>query len=360
MARAYNFSAGPSMLPEVVLQQAADEMLDYNGTGMSVNELSHRSKEFLEIIEQAESALRRLMFIPDEYSVLFLQGGASTQFAMVPMNLRRVPGSADYFNTGNWSKRAIAEAKLLGTVQVIASSEDKNFTYIPRDYTLSPDADYVHITSNNTLEGTRFTDFPATGRTPLVADISSEILSREIDVTKFGLIYAGAQKNIGPAGLTVVIVRTDLVGRHTGSIPTMMRYDVHCEARSLYNTPPCYAIYVAGLVFKWTEQLGGIAAMRALNEAKAKILYDFLDQSLLFSNSVTPADRSIMNVPFTAPREELNEKFIAAAKAAGLLTLRGHRLVGGMRASIYNAMPVAGVHKLVEFMKQFEYENKEA
>jgi phosphoserine aminotransferase len=357
MARIYNFSPGPSVLPEVVLQRAADAVLDYNGTGMSVMEISHRSKEFLQIIEQTEATLRRLMHIPDEYSVLFLQGGASTQFAMVPLNLRRATGSADYINTGQWSRRAIAEAQLLGNVQVIASSEDENFTYVPRDYKISPDADYLHITSNNTLEGTRYADIPETGSTPLVADMSSEILSRVIDVTKFGLIYAGAQKNIGPAGLTLVIMRTDLAGRHSESVPTMLRYDVHNTAHSLYNTPPCYAIYVAGLVFDWLENVGGVAAMEAQNQAKASILYDFLDTSQFFRNLVATADRSIMNVPFSAPSTELDDKFIADAAAAGLMTLRGHRAVGGMRASIYNAMPVAGVSRLVEFMQKFELDN---
>ena len=357
MTRVYNFSPGPAVLPEAVLQQAASAVLDYNGTGMSVLELSHRSKEFIQIIEQAEATLRRLMSIPDDYSVLFLQGGASTQFAMAPMNLRSATGSADYINTGQWSQRSIAEAQLLGNVQVIASSEDRNFTYVPRDYKISPDADYLHITSNNTLEGTRFADIPETGSTPLVADMSSEILSRVIDVTKFGLIYAGAQKNIGPAGLTLVIMRTDLISERSAAVPTMLRYDAHLAARSLYNTPPCYAIYVAGLVFEWLESAGGVATMEALNQAKASVLYDFLDTSQFFINSVAKADRSIMNVPFTAPSAELNEKFIAAAAAAGLMTLRGHRAVGGMRASIYNAMPAAGVQKLVDFMRQFEREN---
>jgi len=357
MMTVYNFSAGPSVLPEAVLARAAIGLRDYDGCGMSVMELSHRSKQFRQIIERAEAALRRLMRIPDEYSVLFLQGGASTQFAMVPMNLSRPVAAAAYINTGNWSERAIAEGRLFGPVDVIASSADKNFRYIPRGCRVPPDAAYLHITSNNTLEGTRFADIPETGPVPLVADMSSEILSREIDITKFGLIYAGAQKNIGPAGLTAVIVRTDLVGRQTGNLPTMMRYDVHCEARSLYNTPPCYAIYVAGLVFEWLEQLGGVAAVAELNEAKARVLYDFLDESRLFGNSVERPDRSIMNVPFTTPSDELNEKFLAAAEADGLLTLRGHRLVGGMRASIYNAMPLAGVQRLVEMMHQFEQEN---
>jgi len=357
MTRIYNFSPGPSMLPEAVLRKAAAEMLDYHGTGMSVMELSYRSKEFLQIIERTEATLRRLMGIPDNYSVLFLQGGASTQFAMVPMNLMRTTAQADYINTGNWSERAIAEASLFGEVTVIASSEDRNYTYIPRDYYSSPGADYLHITSNNTLEGTRFNEFLDTPDVPLVADMSSEVLSREIDVTRFGLIYAGAQKNIGPAGLTVVIVRTDLVGKHASGVPTMMRYDVHCDSKSLYNTPSCYAVYLAGLVFEWLEQQGGVPTIAALNESKAQVLYDVLDESQLFSTAVNPADRSIMNVPFTTPSDTLNEKFIAEAAAAGLSTLRGHRLVGGMRASIYNAMPLAGVQKLADFMRQFERDN---
>lgn len=357
MSRIYNFSPGPSMLPEAVLHKAAAEMLDYNSTGMSVMELSHRSPEFIDIIERAETSLRTLMRIPDDYSVLFLQGGASTQFAMVPMNLMHTSNRADYIKTGNWSERAIAEASLFGQVTVIASSEDRNYTYIPRDYHSSPDADYLHITSNNTLEGTRFNDFPETGDIPLVADMSSEILSRPIDVTRFGLIYAGAQKNIGPAGLTVVIVRADLVGKHTSDVPTMMRYDIHADAKSLYNTPPCYTVYLAGLVFDWLEQMGGVQAIATLNESKAQILYDTLDQSELFSSSVARADRSVMNVPFTATSDRLNEKFIAEARSAGFSTLRGHRLVGGMRASIYNAMPLAGVQELAEFMRQFERDN---
>lgn len=358
MSRVYNFSAGPSMLPESVLKQAAAEMLDFNGTGMSVMEMSHRSKAYLSIIEGAEANFRKIMNIPDNYSVLFLQGGASTQFAMVPMNLFSNSKKADFINTGNWSKKAISEAKLFGTANIIASSEDKNFTYIPENFVISPDADYVHITSNNTLEGTRFTAYPETGNIPLVADMSSEIMSTEIDVTKFGLIYAGAQKNLGPAGVTIVIVRNDLLGKHIDGIPTMMRYDTHAKEKSLYNTPPSYSIYVAGLVFKWIEELGGIKGIEAINNEKAKMLYDFLDSSSMFKNNVAVKDRSIMNVPFTAPTDELNEKFIKESAAAGLETLRGHRLVGGMRASIYNAMPIEGVKKLVEFMKQFEVNNK--
>jgi len=357
MTRVYNFSAGPATLPEEVLAKAASEMLDYQGSGMSVMELSHRSSEFEAIIEGAEAALRRLMRIPDDYSVLFLQGGASLQFAMVPMNLMGRTGKADYVNTGNWSKKAIEDGRLFGEVHVAASSADRNHTYIPADLDLSPDAAYLHITSNNTLEGTRFAKLPDAGGSPLVSDMSSEILSREIDVERFGLIYAGAQKNIGPAGTTIVIMRTDLAGQHAPGTPAMLRYDIHCETRSRYNTPPCYGVYLAGLVFDWLERLGGVAAIQEANEAKARLLYDFLDESSLFSNPVAPDDRSIMNVPFTTPSDELNEAFISQSAKAGLVALRGHRLVGGMRASIYNAMPAAGVLALVQFMKDFEREN---
>jgi phosphoserine aminotransferase len=358
MNRVYNFSAGPSMLPEAVLKQAAEEMLNYKGSGMSVMEMSHRSKVYISIIENAEATLRKLMNIPDTYSVLFLQGGASSQFAMVPMNLMSKNKKADFINTGNWSKKAISEAKIFGTANVIASSEDKNFTYIPDSYKISEDADYVHITSNNTLEGTRFADYPDTGHTPLVADMSSDIMSAEFDVNKFGLIYAGAQKNLGPAGLTIVIVRNDLIGKAIEKTPTMMRYDTHSKEKSLYNTPPTYGIYIAGLVFKWIEGMGGVKAIEKVNNEKAKILYDFLEESKMFANYVNKKDRSIMNIPFTAPTDELNEKFISESEKAGLSTLRGHRLVGGMRASIYNAMPVEGVKSLVDFMKKFEMDNK--
>jgi phosphoserine aminotransferase len=358
MSRVYNFSAGPSMLPEAVLQKAASEMLDYKGTGMSVMEMSHRSKTYTSIIENAESLLRKLMNIGDNYTVLFVQGGASTQFAMVPMNLLSNHKKADFINTGNWSKKAISEAKLFGKTNVIASSEDKNFTYIPENYQISADSDYVHITSNNTLEGTRFVTYPETGNIPLVADMSSEIMSTEIDVNKFGLIYAGAQKNLGPAGLTIVIIRNDLIGKHIENIPTMMRYETHAKEKSMYNTPPTYGIYIAGLVFRWIEELGGVKAIEAINYEKAAILYNFLDESNMFTNHVNRKDRSIMNIPFTAPTDELNEKFITESEKAGLSTLRGHRLIGGMRASIYNAMPVEGVKKLVEFMKKFELDNK--
>ncbi len=358
MNRVYNFSAGPSMLPESVLTKASKEMLDYKGTGMSVMEMSHRSKTYTSIIENAESLMRKLMNIDDSYSVLFLQGGASTQFSMVPMNLFSKFKKADFINTGNWSKKAISEAKLFGSANVIASSEDKKFTYIPEEYKISEDIDYVHITSNNTLEGTRFVNYPETGNIPLVADMSSDIMSTEIDVNKFGLIYAGAQKNIGPAGLTIVIVKSDLLGKQIENTPTMMRYETHSKEKSLYNTPPCYSIYVAGLVFEWLDEMGGIKAIEKVNYEKAAILYDFLDESKMFKNNVSKKDRSLMNIPFTAPTDELNEKFIKESESSGLCTLRGHRLIGGMRASIYNAMPVEGVIKLVDFMKKFELENK--
>lgn len=358
MSRVYNFSAGPSMLPEEVLKIAAAEMLDYKGTGMSVMEMSHRSKAYDKIINDAEASLRRLMGIPDDYAVMFLQGGASTQFAMVPLNLMTNTKKADYVHTGNWPKKAIQEANLYGKATVIASSEDKNFTYIPEIKAISPDADYVHITSNNTLEGTEYFSFPETGNIPLVADMSSDFLAREVDVKKFALIYAGAQKNVAPAGVTVAIMRKDLLGKHMPITPTMLRYDIHAENKSMYNTPPCYTIYIAGLVFDHLEKMGGIKAMEALNREKAAILYNFLDESAMFKNPVEKKDRSLMNVPFTTPNDDLNEKFIKESEQAGLSTLRGHRLVGGMRASIYNAMPMDGVKKLVEFMKKFEADNK--
>lgn len=358
MKRVYNFSAGPSMLPECVLRKASEEMLNYKGSGMSVMEMSHRSKTYMSIIENVEQLLRKLMNIPDNYSVLFLQGGASTQFAMVPMNLMSKNKKADLINTGNWSKKAISEAKIYGTANVVASSEDKNFTYIPREFSFSSDADYVHITSNNTLEGTRYTFLPDTGDIPLVSDMSSNIMSEEIDITKFGLIYAGAQKNLGPAGLTIVIVRNDLLGKHLDITPSMLRYEIHAKEKSLYNTPPTFSIYVAGLVFQWLDEMGGVKVMEDINKNKAKILYEFLDESKMFKNNVNMEDRSLMNIPFTAPIDELNEKFITQSEKAGLTSLRGHRLIGGMRASIYNAMPVEGVKALVEFMKKFEAENK--
>lgn len=358
MNRVYNFSAGPSMLPESVLTKAAQEMLDYKDTGMSVMEMSHRSKTYISIIENAECLIRKLMKIDDSYSVLFLQGGASSQFAMIPMNLFSKSKKADFINTGNWSKKAISEAKLYGAANIIASSENTNFTYIPENYKISEDADYVHITSNNTLEGTRYVNFPETGSIPLVADMSSDIMANDIDVNKFGLIYAGAQKNLGPAGVTVVIIKNELIGKHLDITPTMLRYQTHAKEKSLYNTPPCYSIYIAGLVFQWIDEIGGVKAIEEINRDKAAILYNFLDESEMFVNKVNKKDRSFMNIPFTAPTDELNEKFISESEKAGLCTLRGHRLIGGMRASIYNAMPVEGVKKLVDFMKRFELEYK--
>ncbi len=358
MNRIYNFSAGPSMLPESVLRIAAEEMLDYKGSGMSVMEMSHRSKVYMAIVEKAEATLRKLMGIPDNYSVLFLQGGASTQFAMVPMNLMTKNKKADYLNTGSFAKKALSEAKLYGTVNVVASSEDKNYAYIPEDYSLSSDADYVHITTNNTIEGTCFRKLPETGNVPLVADMSSNILSEEMDVTQFGLIYAGAQKNLGPAGVTVVIVRNDLVGKTVETTPTMLRYETHIKEKSLYNTPACYSIYIAGLVFEWVDSIGGVKAIGAINREKAALLYNYLDESDMFKSPVDKKDRSIMNVTFTAPTDELNAKFVADAQKQGMSSLAGHRSVGGMRASIYNAMPVEGVKKLVDFMKKFETDNK--
>jgi len=359
MARAFNFSAGPAMLPEEALKKAQAEMLDYKGTGMSVMEMSHRSKDYLAIIQKAEKDLRTLMNIPDNYKVLFLQGGASSQFAMVPLNLFSEKRKADYINTGVWSKKAIAEAKRFGKVNVVASSEDKNFSYIPeiRKEIFDPEADYIHITSNNTIYGTVYPEIPNTGDKPLVCDMSSNILSQEYDVSKFGLIYAGAQKNIGPAGLTIVIIRDDLAKNPLDITPTMFRYSTHIEGESMFNTPPTYAIYIAGLVFEWLLEKGGVKAMEKINREKAAILYDFLDQSKLFSSTVQGKYRSIMNVPFVLPTEELNEKFIKGAAQEGLKTLKGHRSVGGMRASIYNAMPREGVEKLVEYMARFEKEN---
>lgn len=360
MARIFNFSAGPAMLPEEALKKAQAEILDYKGTGMSVMEMSHRSKDYLTIIQKAEKDLRTLMNIPDNYKVLFLQGGASSQFAMVPLNLFSEKRKADYINTGVWSKKAIAEAKRYGKVNVAASSEDKNFNYIPEinKGTFDQETDYVHITSNNTIYGTVYSEIPDTGDKPLVCDMSSNILSQEYDVSKFGIIYAGAQKNIGPAGLTIVIIRDDLAMNPLDITPTMFRYATHIKGESMFNTPPTYAIYLAGLVFEWMLEKGGVKAMEKINREKAAILYDFLDRSELFSSTVEGKHRSIMNVPFVLPSEELNDKFIKGAGMEGLKTLKGHRSVGGMRASIYNAMPREGVEKLVDYMTQFEKENK--
>ena len=359
MARVYNFSAGPAVLPEEVLQEAADEMLDYRGTGMSVMEMSHRSKAYDTIIKEAEADLRELMNIPDNYKVLFLQGGASQQFAMIPMNLMK-NRVADYIVTGQWAKKAYQEASLYGKANKIASSEDKTFSYIPdcSDLPISEDADYVYICENNTIYGTKFKTLPNTKGKPLVADVSSCFLSEPVDVTKYGVIYGGVQKNIGPAGVVIVIIREDLITEDVlPGTPTMLRYKIHADADSLYNTPPAYGIYICGKVFKWLKKMGGLEAMKERNEKKAKILYDYLDESKLFKGTVRKEDRSLMNVPFITGNEELDAKFVKEAKEAGFENLKGHRTVGGMRASIYNAMPIEGVEKLVAFMKKFEEEN---
>ena len=359
MARVYNFSAGPAVLPEEVLQEAADEMLDYRGTGMSVMEMSHRSKAYDTIIKEAEADLRELMNIPDNYKVLFLQGGASQQFAMIPMNLMK-NRVADYIVTGQWAKKAYQEASLYGKANKIASSEDKTFSYIPdcSDLPISEDADYVYICENNTIYGTKFKTLPNTKGKPLVADVSSCFLSEPVDVTKYGVIYGGVQKNIGPAGVVIVIIREDLITEDVlPGTPTMLRYKIHADADSLYNTPPAYGIYICGKVFIWLKKMGGLEAMKERNEKKAKILYDYLDESKLFKGTVRKEDRSLMNVPFITGNEELDAKFVKEAKEAGFENLKGHRTVGGMRASIYNAMPIEGVEKLVEFMKKFEAEN---
>ncbi len=359
MSRVYNFSAGPAVLPEEVLREAADEMLDYRGTGMSVMEMSHRSKAFAGIIEEAEADIRELMQIPDNYKVLFLQGGASQQFAMIPMNLMK-NRVADYIVTGQWAKKAYQEAQKYGKVNKIASSEDKTFSYIPdcSDLPVSPDADYVYICENNTIYGTKFKKLPNTKGKTLVADVSSCFLSEPVDVTKYGVIYGGVQKNIGPAGVVIVIIREDLITDDVlPGTPTMLKYKTHADAGSLYNTPPAYGIYICGKVFKWLKAQGGLAAMKERNEKKAALLYDFLDQSRLFKGTVRKEDRSLMNVPFVTGDEELDAKFVAEAKKAGLENLKGHRTVGGMRASIYNAMPYEGVQALVDFMAQFEKEN---
>lgn len=360
MSRVYNFSAGPAVLPEEVLKEAAEEMLDYKGTGMSVMEMSHRSKAFEEIIQDAEKTLRELMNIPDNYKVLFLQGGASQQFAMVPMNLMKNK-VADYIVTGQWAKKAAAEAKIYGKVNILASSADKTFTYIPdmKDIKVSDDADYVYICHNNTIYGTTYHELPDVGDKVLVADMSSDILSQPVDVTKYGLIFAGVQKNIGPAGMVVVIIREDLITEDVlENTPTMLRYKIHADNKSLYNTPPAYGIYICGKVFKWLKNKGGLEAMKKINEEKAAILYDYLDSSAMFKGTVVKKDRSLMNVPFVTGSDELDAKFVKEAKAAGFENIKGHRTVGGMRASIYNAMPTEGVKALVEFMKKFEAENK--
>lgn len=359
MKRVYNFSAGPSMLPEAVLKQAAEEMLDYQGSGQSVMEMSHRSKIFESIINGCEEAFRRVMKIPSNYKILFLQGGASSQFAMVPLNLLNGSGRADFVITGQWAKKAYSEASRYGECRIVASSADKTFTYIPKldPSTFDKGADYFYICYNNTIYGTKFTEIPDTGDVPLVADMSSCILSEPIDVSKFGLIFAGAQKNIGPAGVTVVIIREDLIGHARDITPTMFNYKTHADNNSLYNTPPCYSIYICKLVLEWIEKLGGVEKMAEINREKAKILYDFLDSSHMFHGTVEKEYRSLMNVPFVTGNDELDKKFIKEAEEAGFVNIKGHRTVGGMRASIYNAMPIEGVKKLVEFMKDFEQRN---
>ena len=360
MSRVYNFAAGPAVLPEEVLKEAADEMLDYNGTGMSVMEMSHRSKDFEVIIQDAERNLRELMNIPNNYKVLFLQGGASMQFAMVPMNLMK-NRVADYIITGQWAKKAATEAEKFGKVNVLATSADKTFSYIPdmSKIKVSNDADYVYICHNNTIYGTTYHTLPDTKEKILVADMSSDILSQPIDVTQYGLIFAGVQKNIGPAGTVIVIIREDLITDDLlNGTPTMLKYKIHSDNNSLYNTPPAYGIYICGKVFKHLKKLGGLEVMKVRNEEKAKILYDYLDSSKLFNGTVVKEDRSLMNVPFITGNKELDDKFIKEAKKVGIENIRGHRTVGGMRASIYNAMPIEGVKYLVEFMKKFEEENK--
>ncbi len=355
--KVYNFSAGPSVLPEEVLLTAQKELINYNNSGISIMEASHRGKIYEPAHNEAIENLRELLNISDDYEVLFVQGGASMQFEAVPLNLLK-KGKADYLVTGNFAKKAYSEAKKYGDIVAAASSEDKNFTYIPKfdSNTFRSDIDYVHCTSNNTIYGTRMTKFPEVET--LVCDMSSNILSEKIDVNKFGLIYAGAQKNISCAGVTIVIVRKSLLGNEMPICPTMLKYSIQAKNNSLYNTPPCFAIYIAGLTFKWLKKIGGVEAIQKINEEKAALLYDFIDNSAFYTNPVNPSDRSIMNVPFIAPSEELNAEFVKGAEAAGLISLKGHRLVGGMRASIYNAMPIEGIKALIEYMKKFELANK--
>ncbi len=359
MSRVYNFSAGPAVLPEEVLKEAAAEMLDYHGSGMSVMEMSHRSAIYASIITEAEQDLRDLLHIPENYKVMFLQGGASQQFAMIPMNLMK-NRVADYIVTGQWAKKAYSEACKFGTANKIASSEDQTFSYIPdcSDLPISKDADYVYICENNTIYGTKFKTLPNTKGKDLVADVSSCFLSEPADITKYAVMYGGVQKNIGPAGVVIVIMREDLITDDVlPGTPTMLKYKTHADAGSLYNTPPAYGIYICGKVFKWLKKQGGLEAIQKINIQKAKILYDFLDESTLFKGTVRKEDRSLMNVPFITGDKDLDAKFIAESKAAGFENLKGHRTVGGMRASIYNAMPVEGVEKLVAFMKEFEKNN---
>ncbi len=360
MKRVYNFSAGPSILPEAVLRIAADEMLEYHGSGQSVMEMSHRSKIYGSIISEAESLLREVMKIPNNYHVLFLQGGASSQFAMIPLNLMNKNKKADYVLTGQWATKAYKEGSRYGEANIVASSKDKTFSYIPKldSSTFSKDADYFHICLNNTIYGTTYHILPDTGDVPLVADISSCILSEPLDVSKFGVLYAGAQKNMGPAGLTVVIIRDDLVGHARDITPTMFNYQTHVDNNSMFNTPPCYSIYICKLVLDWIKnEIGGLTEMKARNERKAKLLYDYLDSSKLFRGTVVPEDRSLMNIPFITGSEELDAKFVKEAAENNIVNIKGHRSVGGMRASIYNAMPIEGVQALASFMEQFEKEN---
>ena len=359
VSRVYNFSAGPAVLPEEVLREAQEEMMDYRGCGMSVMEMSHRSAAFQQIIDEAEADLRELMNIPKEYKVLFLQGGASLQFAMIPMNLMK-NRVADYIVTGQWAKKAFQEAQKFGKANKIATSEDRTFSYIPdcSDLPVSPDADYVYICENNTIYGTKFKELPNTKGKVLVSDVSSCFLSEPVNVPRYGIIYGGVQKNIGPAGMVIAVIREDLITEDVlPGTPTMMTYKTHADAGSLYNTPNCWSIYICGKVFKWLKRMGGLAVMKEKNEEKAKLLYDYLDSSKLFRGTVVPKDRSLMNVPFVTGDKDLDAKFVKEAKAAGLENLKGHRTVGGMRASIYNAMPREGVEALVAFMKKFEEEN---
>lgn len=358
--RVYNFSAGPSMLPAEVLEKVQKDLLNYEGSGQSVMEMSHRSKEYQKIIDDAEADLRELMHIPDNYKVLFVQGGGTLQFAMVPLNLLRNSKKADYVLTGTWAKKAYKEACKYGDIRVIASSEDDKFTWVPKitKEDVREDADYAYITTNNTIYGTKYNYIPETGNVPLVADMSSNIMSEEIDVSRFGMIWAGAQKNVGPAGVTIVIVREDLIGFAGAEVPTYLDYKIHADNGSMYNTPPCFSIYVAGEVFKYLKSIGGIAEMERRNREKAQMLYDFIDSSRLFSCPIAKEDRSLMNVVFVTGDAELDKKFIALAKENGMINLSGHRSIGGMRASIYNAMPKEGVAALVDFMRKFEEENK--
>lgn len=359
MARVWNFSAGPSTLPEQVLQTAAAEMMDYQGSGQSVMEMSHRSKTFDKIIKDAEALMRELYQVPDNYKVLFLQGGASAQFSAIPLNFMNGSGKADYIITGQWAKKAYQEAQKYGDVQAVASSADKTFSYIPKTAVADfrDDADYVYICMNNTIYGTVYKELPPVGDKVLIADVSSCALSQPLDISKFGMVYFGAQKNVAPAGLVVAIIREDLLGNARPTTPVMMNYQVQADADSLYNTPPCWCIYICKLVLEWIKALGGLEAMEKRNQEKAKLLYDFLDNSKLFHGTVVPEDRSLMNVPFVTGNADLDAKFVKEAEAAGLVNLKGHRTVGGMRASIYNAMPLEGVQALVTFMQKFEEEN---